>query len=96
MKTTRTLVVAGALLCTLSLSSFTAAEEPTYSGFLGDYAGFVAEADSQLEYNMVWVKPRADAKTVLQPYSKFLLETVTVFPHPKADYKGLDPGELAK
>ncbi len=96
MKTTRTLLVAGALLCALSLSPLMAADEPKYSGFLSDYSGFVAEPDSQLEYNMIWVKPGAGAKTILQPYNKFMLDTVTVFPHPEAEYKGLKPEELTR
>jgi hypothetical protein len=73
-----------------------AEEQPPHSGFLSDYSGFVEEKDSELEYNLVWYKPDADPKTILQPYSKFMLDTVTVFPHAGAEYKGLKPEELAR
>jgi Protein of unknown function (DUF3313) len=97
MKTLRTMFLLGALWgYVLGTGMGRADEQPPHSGFLSDYAGFVEEKDSELEYNLVWYKLGADPTTILQPYSKFMLDTVTVFPHPGAEYKGLKPEELAR
>jgi hypothetical protein len=97
MKTFRTLLLLGTLwISALGANAVRADEHPPRSGFLSDYSGFVEEKDSELEYNLVWYKPGVDSKTILQPYSKFMLDTVTVFPHPGAEYKGLKPEELTR
>jgi Protein of unknown function (DUF3313) len=97
MKTLRTLLLLGTLWTSvLGADMGRADEQPPHSGFLSDYTGFVEEKDSELEHNLVWYKPGADSKTILQPYNKFMLDTVTVFPHPGAEYKGLKPEELAR
>ena len=67
-----------------------AEEKPKYSGFLEDYSGLVEEADSNLIYNYVYVKPGAD----LSGYTKFLIDSITVFPSPEADFKGINANEL--
>ena len=67
-----------------------AKEDPQYSGFLEDYSGLVEEADSKLIYNYVYIKPDTD----LSGYTKFLIDAITVFPHPEADFKGINANDM--
>ncbi len=74
----------------LALSPAFAEEKPQYSGFLEDYSGLVEEADSKLIYNYVYIKPDTD----LSGYTKFLIDAITVFPHPEADFKGINANDM--
>lgn len=74
----------------LSISPILAAEEPQYSGFLEDYSGLVENPDSNLIYNYVYQKPDAE----LTGYTKFLIDAITLFPHPEADFKGINANDL--
>ena len=67
-----------------------AKDAPQYSGFLEDYSGLVEEPDKNLIYNYVYIKPGAD----LSGYSKFLIDAITVFPHPEADFKGINANDM--
>lgn len=87
MKRSYTYSLLGALLLSaLSVSLAMAADEPEYSGFLGDYSQLQPRPDSQLIYNYVYEKPNTDFAS----YNKFLIEAVTVFPSKDADFKGIN------
>ena len=74
----------------LGVNEAAAEEKPAYSGFLEDYAGFVDQPDKNLLYNYVYQKPDAD----LSAYTKFLIDSITIFPHPEADFKGINANDL--
>ena len=84
------IAVVTALVCALS-SSPAWTDEPQYSGFLNDYSGLVEKKDSKLIYNYVYQKPDAE----LSGYTKFLIDSITMFPHPEADFKGINANDLA-
>lgn len=87
----RTFGLVGVLLVCLNSGSVIAADEPEYSGFLGDYSQLQSRPDSALIYNYVYEKPGTDFTT----YNKFLIEAVTVFPSKDADFKGINANDLA-
>lgn len=90
MQKLKTFGLAGVLLVCLSGGGVAAADKPEYAGFLGDYSQLQAHPDSAMLYNYVYEKPGTD----FTQYTKFLIESVTVFPSKKADFKGINANDL--
>ena len=90
MRRTMALITGIVVTTALASSPVLAAEEPQYSGFLEDYSGLVDKPDSKLIYNYVYQKP----DTELTGYTKFLVDSITLFPHPEADFKGINANDL--
>lgn len=91
MRRPKTLALIGILFVCLSSGGVIAADEPEYSGFLGDYSQLQSRPDAALIYNYVYEKPGTD----FTAYDKFLIEAVTVFPSKDADFKGINANDLA-
>jgi hypothetical protein len=91
MRKVKTFGLVGALIACLSSGNVFAADQPEYSGFLGEYSQLQARPDSQMFYNYVYEKPGTD----FSQYNKFLIEAVTVFPSKDADFKGINANDLA-
>ncbi len=86
------ILIAGVLFsCVIGVNHVVAAEEPQYSGFLEDYSGLVEKPDKNLIYNYVYQKPDTD----FTGYTKFLIDSITMFPHPEADFKGINANDMA-
>ncbi len=90
MQKLTSLRLAGALIACLNCGSALAADKPEYSGFLADYSQLQSRADSNMLYNYIYEKPGTD----FAQYSKFLIESVTVFPSKEANFKGINANDL--
>ncbi len=71
------------------LASAAYAEEPKYSGFLGDYYKNL-QAGPEGGAKERWLKPGVD----FRKYNKFMVHSVIFFFADDSDYKGIDPVEL--